>query len=84
MRESGGDAAMNALSPSHPDRPPHGLRSLWDLMQRFDASKFVEISNWLAQLHDRLVPGQWVGLPVDEHESLVRHAEIREQLRADP
>lgn len=58
------------------------LWSLWDLMQKFEASKFVEISNWLAQLHQRLVPGQWVGFPAAEYEVLQRDiAAIERQLR---
>ena len=58
------------------------LWSLWELMQRFNAAKFVEISNWIAQLHQRLVSGQRVAFTVAEHESLLRHVtEIRDQFR---
>lgn len=58
------------------------LWSLWELMQRFDASAFLEISNYLMQLHQIMQRDRSVNFPVREFETLNRRvAEITEQLK---
>jgi hypothetical protein len=50
-------------------------------MQKFDATKFIEVSNRLGQLHQQLVVGQWVAFPPTEYESLrCAVTEFRQQL----
>jgi hypothetical protein len=59
------------------------LWSLWELMRRFDASKFVGISNYLAQLHQIMMGGRWVGFPPDEYIALKRDVDVIRQQLAD-
>jgi len=51
-------------------------------MQQFDASKFVGISNYLAQLHQMMDRNRWVGFLLSDYDSLIRDVTIiRDQLR---
>lgn len=52
-------------------RFPHGLVSLWDIMQILAPELFFTAINHFGQLHQSLEEGRWVGFPDEDHSKIV-------------
>jgi hypothetical protein len=50
------------------------LWSLWELMIKFNAAKLVAVTNWLANLAQKIEDGKWIGFPLRTHEELKTEA----------
>jgi hypothetical protein len=61
---------------------PRWLWSLWDIMKQFDASRFVNLSNRVAQFHQLVEQNSRINFHRSDYESLLQEIEfLRDQMR---